>query len=145
MWLNFSCNTRHVINVVCITMFHIPIINYHVLKYCKLFFITRCDQVQIQRSALLDDGMSHAHYLTPGRTYCEGSIKTTHILYFDYSSLQKWEYNFTISVTQFSLFRSLETVLVLYNLIIWVLCFNAHVTCIHSNTCGGFDMIEPLE
>ena len=55
------------------------------------------------------------------------------------------EYNFTISVTQFALFGSLETVLVLYNLITRILCFNAHVTCIHSNTCGHFDMIEPLD
>ena len=37
------------------------------------------------------------------------------------------------------------SVLVLYNLIIRILCFNAHATCIHSNTCGRFDMIEPLD
>ena len=98
--------------------------------------------LQIQRSALLDDGTSSAHYLTPGRTCCEG-------FYQNYSHpvcrlFIVTEYNFTISVTQFALFGSLETVLVLYNLIIRVLCFNALVTCIHSNKCGRFDMIEPL-
>ena len=62
------------------------------------------------------------------------------LLTFRISIIHCTEYNFTISV----LFRSVETVLVLYNLIIRVLCFNAHVTCINSNTCSRFDMIEPL-
>ena len=99
--------------------------------------------LQIQHSALLDDGMSRAHYLTPGRTCCEGFYQN-----YSHSVFQLFivtENNFTICVTQFALFRSLETVLVLYNLIIRVLCFNAHVTCIHSNSCSRFDMIEPLD
>ena len=99
--------------------------------------------LQIQRSALLDDGTSCAYYLTPGRTCCDEFYQN-----YSHSVLRLFivtEYNFTISVTQFALFRSLETIRVLYNLIIRVLCFNAHVTCIHSNTCGRFDMIEPLD
>ena len=52
------------------------------------------------------------------------------------------EYNFTISVNQFALFRYLETVLVLYNLILRVLCFNAHVTCIYSNTIGRHEVFS---
>ena len=88
--------------------------------------------LQIQRSALLDDGTSHAHYLTPGRSCCEGFYQNYSHSVFQLSIVT--EYNFTISVTQFALFKSLETVLVLNNFIIRVLCFNAHVTCIHSNT-----------
>ena len=95
----------------------------------KAIYYTVRSSLQIQRSALLDDGTTRAHYLTPGRTRCEG-------FYQNYSNsvfrlFIVTEYNFTISVTQFALFRSLETILVLYNLIIRVLCFNAHVTCIH--------------
>ena len=95
------------------------------------------------RSALLDDGTSRADYLTPGRTCCEGFYQN-----YSHSVFRLFivtEYNFTISVTQFALLRFLETVLVLNNLIIRVLYFNVHVTCIHSNTCGRFDMIEPLD
>ena len=99
--------------------------------------------LQIQRSALLDDGTTCAHYLTPGRTCCEGFYQNYSHSIFRFFIVT--ENNFTISVTQFALFRSLEIVLVLYNLIIRVLCFNAHVTCIHSNTRGRFDMIEPLD
>ena len=99
--------------------------------------------LQIQRSVLLDDGKSRAHYLTPGRTCCERFFQNYSHSVFRLFSVT--EYNFTISITQFALFRSLQAVLVLYKLIIRVLCFNAHVTCIHSNTCGRFDMIEPLD
>ena len=60
-----------------------------------------------------------------------GSIKTTYIPYFDYS--------FNLHY-----FRFLETVPVLYQLITWVLCYNAHITCLHSNTCDRLDMTEPL-
>ena len=116
------------------------------LKLLLSFYIyyTLRSSLQIQRSALLDEGMmSCAHYLTPGCTCCEG-------FYQNYSHpvcrlFFVTEYNFTISVTQFALFRSLKTVRVLYKIIIRVLCFNAHVTCINSKTCGRFDMIEPLD
>ena len=97
-------------------------------------YYTLRSSLQIQRSALLDELTSRAHYLTPGRICCEGFYQN-----YSHSVFRLFivtEYNFTISVSKFVLFRSLETVLVLYNLIISVLCFNAHVTCIHSNTCG---------
>ena len=106
-------------------------------------YYTLRSSLQIQRSALLDDGTLHAHYLTPGRICCEGFYQN-----YSHSVFRLFivtGYNFKISVTQFALFRSLETVLVLYNLIIRVLRFNARVTCIHSNKCGCFDMIEPLD
>ena len=109
----------------------------------KCDYYTLRSSLQIQHSALLDDGTSHAHYLTPGCTCCEGFYQNNSHSVFRLFIVT--EYNFTISVTQFALFRSLETVLFLYNLIIRVLCFNEHVTCIHSNTCGRFDMIEPLD
>ena len=67
------------------------------------------------------------------------------LLTFHISIIHCYRVQFHILITEFALFRSLETVLVLYNLIIRVLCFNAHVTCIHSNTCDCFDMIEPLD
>ena len=110
-------------------------------KYLIHYYTLR-SSLQIQCSALSDDGTSRAHYLTPGHTCCEESYQN-----YSHSVFRLFiitEYNFTISVTQFALFRSLETVLVLYNLIIRVSCFDAHVTCIHSNKCGRFDMIEPL-
>ena len=107
------------------------------------YYYTLRSSLQIQRSALLDDGTSRAHYLTPGRTCCEGFYQNNSHSVFRLFIVT--DYNFTISVTQFALFRSLETVLVLYNLTIRVLCFNGHVTCMHSNTCGCFDMIEPLD
>ena len=117
-------------------------------KFISLFvrflgYYTLRSSLQIQRSTLLDDGTSLAHYLTPGRTCCEGFYQNySHSVFRLFIVI---EYNFTISVTQFALFGSLETVLVLYKVIIRVLYFNAHVTCIHSNTCGRFDMIEPLD
>ena len=107
------------------------------------FYYSLRSSLQIIRSAVLDDGTWCAHYLTPVRTCCEGFYQNySHSVFRLYIAT---EYNFTISVTQFALFRSLETVLVLYNLLIQILCFNGHVTCIHSNTCGYFDMIEPLD
>ena len=44
--------------------------------------------LQIQRSVLLDDGTSHAHYLNLTAHAARGSIKTTYIPRVDYSSLQ---------------------------------------------------------
>ena len=106
--------------------------------FWKDYFTLR-SSLQIQRWAWLDDRTPRAHYLTPGRTFYQNYSHSVFRLFII------TEYNYTISVTQFALFRSLETVLVLYNLIIWVLCFNAHVTCIHSNKCGRFDKIETLD
>ena len=47
----------------------------------------------------------------------------------------------TITVTQFTLFQLLRGST--YS-IQTVLCFNAHITCTHSNACGLSDMMEPL-
>ena len=116
---------------------------WQMIKRCLDLYYTLRSSLQIQRSALLDDGTSRAHYLTPGRTCCEGFYQN-----YSHSVFRLFictEYNFTISVTQFALFRSWETVLVLCNLVIRVLRFVAHVTCIHSNTCGRFNMIEHLD
>ena len=110
--------------------------------YMYVYYKLRSSR-QIQRSALFDDGTWSSHYLTPVRTSCEGFYQNNSHSVFRLFIVT--EYNFTISVTQFALFRSLETVLVLYNLIIRVLYFNEQVTCLHSNTCGCFDMIEPLD
>ena len=75
-----------------------------------IYYMLR-SRLQIQHSALLDDGTSHAHYLTPGRTCCEGFYQN--YSHYVFQLFIVTEYNFTISVTQFALFRSLETVLVL--------------------------------
>ena len=104
-------------------------------------YYTLQSSLQIQRSVLLDDGTSRAHYLTPGRTCCEGFYQIYSHSVFRIAT----EYNFTLSVTQFALFRSLETVLVLYNLIIRVVCFNGHVTCNTYTQTHAVVLIEPLD
>ena len=96
----------------------------HVPRQVLLYYTLR-SSLQIQQSDLLDDGTSRAHYLTPGRTCCEGFYQN-----YSHSVFRLFivsEYNFTISVTQFASFRSLETVLEQYNFIIPILCFNAHM------------------
>ena len=82
----------------------------YLISYVSFYYTVR-SSLQIQRSVLLDDGTSRAHYLTPGRTCCEGFYQN-----YSHSIFRLFivtEYNFTISVTQFALFRSLKTVLVL--------------------------------
>ena len=125
-----------------VSVFRIHNFSYlYVAKHSNYYMLR--SSLQIQRSALLDDWTSRAHYLTPCRTCWEGFYQN--YSHYVFRLFIVTEYNFTISVTKFALFRSLETVLVQYNLIIRVLYFNAHVTCIHSNTCSRFDMIEPLD
>ena len=80
----------------------------------------------------------------PDCTCCKGVLSK--LLTFHVLIIHRYRYKCTISVTQLVMqyFRSLETILDLYNLIIGLLCFNAYITSIHSNTCGRFGMIEPL-
>ena len=98
---------------------------------------------QIQRTVLLDDGTSHSHYLnlTAHAVMLQGVLSK--LLTFHVLIIHRYRYKCTISVTQLVMqyFRSLETIL---DLIIGLLCFNAYITSIHSNTCGRFDMIETL-
>ena len=53
-------------------------------KGFTIIYYTLRSSLQIQHSALLDDGTSHANFFTPA---ARGSIKTTHIPYFYYSLL----------------------------------------------------------
>ena len=62
----------------------------------RLQYYTLRSSLHIQRSALLDDGTSRAHYLTPGRICCEGFYQN-----YSHSVFRLFiftEYNFTISV-----------------------------------------------
>ena len=59
--------------------------------------------LQIQCSALLDDGPLHAHYLTPGCTCCKGFFQNYLHPVFELFIIT--EYKFTISVIQFALFQ----------------------------------------
>ena len=95
---------------------------------CLHLYYPLQSNLQIQRSALLDDGTLCAHHLTPDCTCCKGFYQN--YLY----SICRWigwfistEYEFTKLTLSYHYFSSWEAVLILYKCIILELMIHMHV------------------